>query len=110
MTEIDNLVKQRIYFNKLNTVNLTKKSIEYNQKIETLKSVWEDLSKVKWLWPNTIKILSENWIKTTEQLKQMTEEWINTKFTSPIIRYNINEFIRKNNEKWQDLEQSQTID
>jgi hypothetical protein len=107
---IDNRVAQRIMFNKLNTVNLTKKSIEYNQKIEQLKNIWEELSKVKWLWPSAIKTLSENWITTTEQLKQMTDEWIENKFQSPIIRYNIKEFIRKHNEKWQDLEQYQAID
>lgn len=111
MTNLDNIVAQRLLFNQLNTVNLTKKSIEYNNKIEALKEVWEDLSKVKWLWPAAIKILSENWIKTTEQLKQMTDEWVDVKFPNPLIRYNIKEFIRKSNEKiWQDLEQSQAID
>ncbi len=110
MTNIDNVVLQRQFFNKLNTVNLTKWSIEYNQKIEKLKTIWEDLTKVKWLWANTIKILAENWITTTEQLKQMSNDWIEAKFQSPIVRYNIKEFIRKNNNIWQDLEQSQATD
>lgn len=98
-------VRQRIIRNRENTINLTKKSIEFSKKIEKLKEIWEDLSKVKWLWPAAIKILTSNWVTTTEQLKQMTEEWIKVKFPNPLIRHNIKEFIRKSNEQWQTLEQ-----
>lgn len=93
-------VNQRILFNLKWVNHLTKKSMLANAKIKTLEEVWKELSVIKWIWANTIKMLADEWIKTTEQLKVMSDAWIKEKVKNPISYNAIMRFINNTEEVW----------
>ena len=43
-----------------------------------------DLSDIRWVWPQTITILFENWIYTVDDLKRVWLEKVKTLIKSPV--------------------------
>ena len=54
---------------------------------------------IKWIWPKTIEILAKEGIRTTEQLKVMSEEWVRNKLNH-LSAMHVLEFINKEKELW----------
>lgn len=68
--------------NSINYKNIEKESREVELSKKEVES-WE-LTSVKWIWPATIKTLSENWIKNIEQLLNTPEDEIKDIITNPL--------------------------
>ena len=79
--------------NKLNTWRMSQESVIITEEIKSLE--WNDLSEIKWVWPNTVKELHQSWIKNSEQLKQLTEDEIKWIVTNPISLKAILNYIKQ---------------
>ena len=67
---------------KMNAANMKKDSIIITSEINNME--WSDLKTIPWIWPWSLKILYENWIKNTEQLKAVGKDEIKKLISSPL--------------------------
>ena len=71
-TTEQNLLRNKLSTWKFDNVRVIAESILINEEKEWIISWW--LSEVKWIWPGSLKLLSDKWIKTTSQLRAAWEE------------------------------------
>lgn len=81
--------------NSINYENIEKESKLIKENKKDIEN--NSLSSVKWIWPSTIKTLSENWIKSAEDLINTPEEKIRELITNPLSLKGILNYI--NNSK-----------